>query len=351
MVPAGSARSRRHRLALACLCTATLLGGCGDGDAKSTPPAPTAARPESREAAIAAIERNLLSQRLDEAAIVAEGLVASMPEDASAAAWLARVRVAQANATGADAESRRRNMQEASTAIERALHGGIDDDESLVLAASIAESLGDHAMAGPRWERLAARRPDDPSPALRIALNRWRLGDADEASARFDAARERWPSDPMVAAAFGEFLLERGDATAGLAMFAEARSLDRDSVPLRVREANWLRRLGRPGDAIALLTALPRADQATIAVTRETAAAWAALGRFDRAAATWEVCLRTDPASADSIEAMLGAASAWIAAGDRPRARTWIDRIAADAPDHPERAALEARWREAAEAR
>ena len=336
---------------MASFCAALLVAGCGDRAAKPAEPASSSARPESREAAIAAIERNLLAQRLEEAAIVAEGLVASMPEDASAAAWLARVRVAQANASPAERTRREQRMQDAASAIDRALAGGVDDDETLTLAASIAETLGDHATAGPRWERLAARRPDDPSPALRIALNRWRLGDADEAAARFEAAVERWPSDPMVAASFGEFLLERGDATAGLAMFAEARSLDPDSVPLRIREANWLRRLGRPGDAIALLTALPRPDQATLAVTRETSASWAALGRFDRAAAAWEVCLRTDPASADSIEAMVGAAESWLAAGDRPRAKSWIDRIAAAEPDHPDLAALEANWREAGEGR
>ena len=350
MVPAGCGGSGLRRLAIAGLFT-MLLAGCGDGASEPKQSASNAARPESREAAIAAIERNLLAQRLDEAAIVAEGLVERMPEDASAAAWLARVRVAQANASPADGARREQRMQDAASAIDRALAGGVDDDETLMLAASIAETLGDHATAGPRWERLAARRPDDPNPALRIALNRWRLGDADEAGARFEAAAERWPSEPMVAAAFGEFLLEQGDATAGLARFADARSLDPDSVPLRIREANWLRRLGRPGDAIAMLTALPRPDQATLAVTRETSASWAALGRFDRAAAAWEVCLRTDPASSDSIEAMAGAAGAWIAAGDRPRAKSWIDRIAAVEADHPELASLEARWREAGEGR
>ncbi|MEY2964597.1 MAG: hypothetical protein RLZZ228_410, partial [Actinomycetota bacterium] len=120
---------------------------------------------------------------------------------------------------------------------------------------------------------------------------------------------------------------------------------------LRVREGNWLRRLGRAEESIALLTALSRSDQATLAVTRETAAAWKALGRHDRAASTWEVCLRTDPASADSTEAMLGAADAWLAAGDRARAKSWLDRVAANDPNHPDLVALEARWREAGEQR
>ena len=162
---------------------------------------------------------------------------------------------------------------------------------------------------------------------------------------------ERWPREPMVAAAYGEFLLERGEAAAGLAKFAEARSLDPDSIALRVREGNWLRRLGRAEESIALLTALSRSDQATLAVTRETAAAWKALGRSDRAASAWEVCLRTDPASADSTEAMLGAADAWLAAGDRARAKSWLDRVAANDPNHPDLVALEARWREAGEQR
>lgn len=353
MVPAacGAPAARRRRPRLAVAIAAALLGGCDLESPEPAATAPSAARPESREAAIAAIERNLLAKRIGEASLVAEGLVASLPEDASAAAWFARVRVAQASEPGIDPSRKDALLREARPALDRALAGGVDDDETLALAASVAETLGDHAAAAPPWERLAARRPDDPNPALRIALSRWRLGDAEDAASRFESARKRWPSDPMVAAAYGEFLLEQGDATAGLARFADARSLDPDSVAFRIREANWLRRLGRSGDAIALLTALPRADQATLAATRETAASWAALGRFDRAAAAWEVCLRIDPASAASIEAMLGAAEAWIAAGDRPRAKSWIDRIAAIDPQHAGLATIEARWREAGEGR
>ncbi|MFZ9691370.1 MAG: tetratricopeptide repeat protein [Phycisphaerales bacterium] len=324
---------------------------CERGEAPSTNAPTKVVDADSREAAIAAIERNLLAQRLDEASIVAEGLVASLPDDASAAAWFARVRVAQSQAAGANSPAREPRLRDAASALDRALQGGIDDDETLALAASVAESLGDHAAAGARWERLAASRPNDPDPALRLALNRWRLGEADDAVARFQAASERWPREPMVAAAYGEFLLERGEAAAGLAKFAEARSLDPDSIALRVREGNWLRRLGRAEESIALLTALSRSDQATLAVTRETAAAWKALGRSDRAASAWEVCLRTDPASADSTEAMLGAADAWLAAGDRARAKSWLDRVAANDPDHPDLVALEARWREAGEQR
>ncbi|MGA1058699.1 MAG: hypothetical protein ACO3Y3_13505, partial [Phycisphaerales bacterium] len=126
---------------------------CERGDTPSTNAPTKVVDADSREAAIAAIERNLLAQRLDEASIVAEGLVASLPDDASAAAWFARVRVAQSQAAGANSPAREPWLRDAASALDRALEGGIDDDETLALAASVAESLGDHAPAGARWAR------------------------------------------------------------------------------------------------------------------------------------------------------------------------------------------------------
>ena len=223
-------------------------------------------------------------------------------------------------------------MSEALVCLEVAIAGGLDDDENLALAASLAESLDDYRSAAPRWETLAARDPDAAGPAVRLGLNLWQRGLIEQAAAQLDAAAARFPDDPTALAAWAEFRLERGDASA-LETLVAARALAPGEIGLRLREASWRRRLGAPNDAVTLLSALTPAEQARPEVTRELAAAWLELDRPERAAEAWEALIAAnlvDPVtgrvdSDRSRAAMLEAAAAWIEAGEPARAAPWLD--------------------------
>lgn len=332
----GPRRARACRgpaAALALLLAATIALGVSPGcsDEPAVPPPQNELSASAREAAIAAIEQNLLSQRLDEARSIADRLLRRAPRDASVNACVARVRIAQGQR--ADENNREPFMSEALVCLEVAIAGGLDDDENLALAASLAESLDDYRAAAPRWETLAARDPDAAGPAVRLGLNLWQRGLIAQASAQLDAAAARFPDDPTALAAWAEFRLERGDASA-LETLVAARALAPAEVGLRLREASWRRRLGAPNDAVTLLSALTPAEQARPEVTRELAAAWLALDRPERAAEAWEALIAAnlvDPVtgrvdSDRSRAAMLEAAAAWIEAGAPARAAPWLDR-------------------------
>lgn len=316
------------------------LGGCG-GDA----PPPVAATPpldaKARETAIEAIRTRLLERNLAEASAVAEALVARSPEDPAANAWSARVLVALAAEPSTREEERRSLLADASRRLEVAIAGGVDDPETLAVAASCDEAMGEFDRATERWTLLVVQHPEDSTAVARQGLATARAGRLDEARALLEDAIRRFDEDALVLAALGEVRLEQGDES-GLVLIAEARHLDPSATALRLREAVWQRRLGRPAEAVTLLAALPEAERTSPAVTRELAASWRALGEPRKVAEVCEVSARASPRS---IEPWLLAAEAWLDAGEPGRAMEAIEIARSIDPSNAELARLGERLR------
>lgn len=316
------------------------LGGCG-GDAPPPATAPPALDAKARETAIEAIRTRLLERNLAEATAVAQALVERSPEDPAANAWSARVLVALAAEPATSEEERRRLIADASRQLEVAIAGGVDDRETLAVAASCDEAMGEFDRATARWRQLVAQHPEDSVAVARQGLAIARAGRLDEARELLEDAVRRFDEDALVLAALGEVRLEQGDET-GLLLFADARRLDPSATALRVREAVWQRRLGRPAEAVTLLAALPDSERVTPAVARELAASWRALGEPRKVAEVFEASARSSPRS---IAPWLLAAEAWLDAGEPGRALEAMEIANSIDPSDAELARLRERLR------
>ena len=320
--------------------------GCGEPSEPATPPgaAEAAEAVERREDALAAIDRLLEARRIDEAARVASRLAERHPEDASVALRLGRVRLAErtipGGPTGDGAAARVDRSSAAADALLRAIAGGIEDRETLALAATLLEGADRHAEAETIWRRLVERDPDDVEAALRLALDLETTGRRREAIEIAELVRARRPDEPFAAAVLGELHLADGDET-GLDLIAESVRLDPDNAAWRMRQAVWLRRLGRCEEAITLLSAMPTQGSPRLPATREIAMCWMALGRPAKAAEIWErLAIEGSPQATWLGEAWREAARRHLDAGDREAARRCLERAGLEDPDHSSLAEL-----------
>jgi tetratricopeptide (TPR) repeat protein len=320
--------------------TALAMSGCGD----SPEPPDVAAAPDSveaREQAVQAIDRLLEARRIDEAARVAERLAERHPEDAGAALRLGRVRLAQRSVGGDRPRSRDELCSDAADALLDAIAGGIEDRETLVLAATLLEAADRVGEAEPIWRLLTERSLGDPEASLRLALN---LESGDRRSEALEIAldvRVRHPDLPFAAATLGELRLAGGDE-GGLEDLAAAVELDPGNPAWRIRQAVWLRRLGRCEEAITRLAAMPLDAAPPPTITREIAACWRRLGRPAKAAEAWErVAATRGDGTAWSGEAWREATRCHLDAGDREAASRCLRLAAIADPGHPALAELE----------
>lgn len=329
-------------LALLGLVVLAMPTGCGERTTAPPPPSPVEANAvEARENALAAIDRLLEARRVDEAARVAERLAEVHPDDAAVALRLGRVRVAE-RSLAVDADPRRDLLSSAAAdALLRAIEGGIEDPETFALAATLLESCDRDVEAEPLWRRLADDDPGDPEPPLRLALNLESQGRRGEAVAIAETTRDRHPDHAFAAVVLGELQLASGDER-GLEALAEGVRLDPGQDAWRLRQAVWLRRLGRCEEAILILAASSAETPSGLARTREIAACWRRLKRPGKAASTWtDAARRRDLSPAQAGEAWREAARSHLDAGEREAAWRCLQEAAVADPEHPMLAELE----------
>lgn len=306
-----TAARRERPLAAAVLLGLLAAAGCSEEPPRASGPPIISA--ESRERAIEAIRVHLEEHRVAEAAAIGDRLLAAAREDPSVNDLLGRVALIESEALAGEARTDRRRV--ALSRLQAAIAGGVESAETLALAAGLAESLGDPGFAEPLRRALAAAPAAGAEAELSLAWNLALQERLDEALEVALAARERSPDLAMGAAMVGELRLSRGDRM-GLADLAEARRLDGGSLPLRVREASWHRRLGDPEHSALLLSSLDESLRSDPEAARELAAAHAARGDMEGAAAAWEAALAAHPRRLDAAIAL---AEAWLAAGEHRR--------------------------------
>lgn len=312
--------------------------GCGD-ESPSGPAAPPSVPPAAgsgvaasdRDASLEAIDRWLQAGRPDLAESVARVLVERLPGDRHVRAALGRVLLARSG-----------NLRDlAGPAAGAAI--AAEATETLAIAVDLAptrdatalearRSLGLALEAADRLpEAIAVYRDggDDPTCRLYLGLALLRSEATDEATAILDGLADDRPDDALVRAALAESRFRAGRLDEAIATADEAVRLDPESWPIRLRRASILRRSGDARAALESLLALDAEARRERAIVEETATAWLALGRPERAAETWADRARTE---SDDLAAALAAATAFERAGRSEDAEAWLSIAALAAP-------------------
>ena len=146
-------------------------------------------------------------------------------------------------------------------------------------------------------EALAAL-PDDPLTIFNVGMALIELGEKEQAEARLResiAINDNY-RDPQYNLAL--ILAERGDLEGAERHFRRAAEIDSEDVEARVRHADVLTRLKRPGEAIALLEAVLAADPALPLAQLALGAAHQATGAVEPAHAALGKVLDAAPGAA-----------------------------------------------------
>ncbi len=281
------------------------------------------ARDDARRAA----EQYLEAGRFDEALVISRRLVDVAPDGATERELHARILLAVGLASQGPERSER--LARAADAYAEAVRTD-PDNPGLQHAAGVAfDQAGRLEDARARYERAAALDPSNAQYALYLGMALRRLGALEEALRSLDRAHELAPDAAPILVARADARLAAGRAEEALADAGRARTLAPGDLAARVAEARAFRATGQSLRAAESLAALDERARSDEAVAQELATALVEVGRPEDAARAWERSLAADPRRWLSA---LGAAEAWLLAGDLIRADERASLAAAIAP-------------------
>lgn len=330
--------ARRPAALAAC---AALLSACGEagpsvGGSRAAAPEPLRAS----EVAVDAAERYLEGGRPEDALRIARALAARDPSDWRRQELLGRTLLASAS-EASDAERAERTREAAQAYLAAAV--AAPANAPLQHAAGIAlDQVGRMDEAAARYRAALEAEPGNGTYAFYAGTAARRMDQLDEAVRLFSQAWRLDDSNALAAAALAEALGARGDLDAALPLAARARELAPADLGVRVTEARLLRKAGRPEESASRLLGLPERERAEEAVAEELGRSLLALQRPAKAAEAWELALAVD---GRRWRCAVGAAEAWLAAGDRVRALARLEAAELVAPREPAVTAIAARVR------
>ncbi|MBL9147303.1 MAG: tetratricopeptide repeat protein [Phycisphaerae bacterium] len=334
-------RASRHAGAIGAASLLALLSGC-DRSAPTTPPpppAPVAAplSPADIDALRTTADKALDDGRVDDALRVATYL-AERTDDATAHELVGRVHLARAGRDASRGLSGSASRGLAADAYARAAARAPSSAPLQHAAAMVLDASGRSAEARPLYDRAVELEPRTAEFRLHRANARIRANDLEGAALDAAALREIEPKDPWCDALDAEIALARGDATGAVDRARRAVDGKNDEIAFRVLLSRALRAAGRAEEAVIGLRGLTQDERASPAVAREIALGYAALGRPKDAADAWETSVVANPGD---VALRVAVVEAWLAAGDRLRAREALDALLRLAPEHEARARLE----------
>jgi len=333
---------------MACVLCLSLASACerheSEGSAARNGTNAGAMSQRAFDEAASAIDQYLTMGRPGEALVIARKLSAADPQSAPARELLARSLLAAVILEG---ESGPNGVTSASAADAYRDAAALDPSNAgLQHAAGVAlDRAGRLELALTHYERARSRELSNPQFALYTAMTLRRLGRLDEALRMIDAASALAPDEAIIEVVRSDALLAKGDAAASLVAAQRARMLAPADMSARLAEARALRRSGRPAQAAESLGALPEASLADEAVAQELADSLLDLGRSEAAARAWERSLDVDPRRWRSA---VGAAEAWLTAGDIIRAQARLQQAREMAPREPRVAEAQTKFDHAA---
>jgi predicted Zn-dependent protease len=188
-------------------------------------------------------------------------------------------------------------------------------------AGVAAQVAGEPEEALEYHVRADGREPDNPQHAIFSGNILAGLDRAEEAADWFTRATRIDSREPWGWAGLAEVHRQDEAWEDALVMIRKARSAAPGNNGFRVGEARILRESGHPEDAARLLFALQPEQRTTSAVTRELTASCTLLGEHRKAAEAWIALHLKEP---DRFEPALEASAAWLDAGERELASSWL---------------------------
>lgn len=152
-------------------------------------------------------------------------------------------------------------------------------------AGTIANTLGQPEIAETHYAAAIRLDPSQPETPLYQAAIQMKLNKLSEAKANLAIATKLNPDDVRAYSMRAEIALRENKANIALEQAQRARQIDPNALGLVLLEARALKRLGKPQEAVDLLTALPMQQAMTPDAVKQLAEALGMLGRFDDAAA------------------------------------------------------------------
>lgn len=297
------------------------LVGCERSD-----PSPEAALP-IQQGSLTQGEHYLSLGQLEEAGQHATALEKSAPDDWRTHDLAARVHLGHA------VTAERDGRMEAITPLMRAAAGSYQkailcDGRIAGLwrnAADAAWLAGDRADAVAWYEQSMQLDDQDPRAPLRLAQAAFD-SDPDQARALLEHVIVLDADIAEAHASLAVLDAIEGDDEKALLRMDHAVALSPTSPGIRVVQARVARLLGEPSRGVEVILSLSAPARSTEAASLELEACWGALRRPDRIADAWEACFVGNAHRSDAWRFAVRAAEAALAAGDRGRAATLLDR-------------------------
>lgn len=294
------------------------LAGCAQEPASEQ--APTSSSTQTLRTA----QRFIDAGQFDEAQAILVAARASWPDDPGVDEQLARVEFGRGLALHAAGL-----IEDGDAKLEAALDHWTSACAGMPSNAAIRVSAGDvAAMIGRTGEARAfyTRALELDQFAARAALCLAQLEmdqDPHQALALLEQAVGYGGPIPEAFASEAIVHVMLGDEPRARAAMDRAIEVGADLPAVRVMQARMERLLGHPARGVEVLSALGAQACSQPGTAWESAACWAAVDRWDKAAEAWETCFLANAHRTDAGDLAAEAARAWSRAGDDLQADSW----------------------------
>lgn len=306
------------------------------GAAITEPPSPnqTVLSPQAIEKSLSAAAQYVNTAQYGQAKAILSVLIQRAPDDLRAreqyGQLLAFLAIEAANL--GDALSARILWEEAYEQYRMAV--ALDPESSGLLhsAGMIAFSAGKHEQALEHYLEAARLDTLNPQPlvfAAQVLISSERL---DEAQIQLEKALVLDPDEPVIHASLGLIDMQRERYEEAIEHIAEARRIAPHDIGILVQQARIFRRSGDPNRALELLISLDDQQKIQEAVVQELAAGYEALDRPGDAAQAWVHRIHIKNDYPTRWRDAINAARAYLKAGEKQRAWSWLQEAKLVAP-------------------
>lgn len=186
-----------------------------------------------------------------------------------------------------------------------ALAIGPRDAELEYRAGMLSVELGEHGRAAEHFAAARAAQPGVPQYGLMLANEQLQTGETTAARATLLQVTVLDPDEPLAWGALANIGLRLGENSIALNHARRAIALDPDQPAYRLYEARALKRMGKPEEALLVLTALPETTRRNPEYLRTIGECFGLLGRPGEAAARYEAAFAAEPNATLAFETAL----------------------------------------------
>ena len=303
-----------------------------------------AIEPDKIEASLKAADQYFSTGELDKARAILEVLVDRAPREGRARELYGQVLSLQALQGGPEmGASEKQELLE--NAYEQYLIACDISPDSPGLhhsAGMIANAAGRSENALEHFLQAGRLDPSNPQPPTFAAQILIQLDRLDEAHQQLTSALKLDKDEPFIYASLAIIALKREHFEEALALIREARSIDPRNLVLLAQESRIHRESGQPRRGLEGLIALNENQRSDLAIASEIASGYEAIGEPAKAAEAWEHRYTLLVDQPDRWRDAIRAGRAYLKAGHRELAWSWLQKARLIGPDDPDIRAFEA---------